>query len=191
MVFQEDEDIKHLELTDTVIRNIQLSNINIDHCIFKNVQFIDCTFTDIIISHSEFVNCLFVNLNIESILNTKFIHCKIQGLTTNELSIIKDSQFLGCSMSFSSIGDCNIKGTLFDDCNLDDSKFYRCKLIKTEIKLCSMERFENYCTSLNNINLSTCNLVDAKFKIDDLNGASCSIEQVVAIAKMLGIRVVD
>lgn len=191
MTFLEDEDIKNIEISDYIISDIRLDGINIDNCCFKNVQFIDCTLENLIISNSNFRNCLFVNCNIASIINSSFISCKLNGLNTSSLSIIKRSKFLGCDLQSSNIVNCTIKDTLFEECRFDDGKFYKCVFTNSEITNCRMMNFENYRTSLAGIDLSGCLIDGARFNVEDLKGAKCSMEQAIGIMIKLEIMVVE
>lgn len=168
------EEIYRKDYIECYFKNIDFSDKNIIGAVFDNCIFDNCSF-----SGAKVDDCSFIKSNIllSNLVGINIINCTI-----------KDTEINDCNISYSIISDLKISNVKLEDINFSNSSFYNLELKKINNINNNMESCEVF-TSLNNINLTSCNIHNLKTKIEYLKGCKVHLEQAIDLIKYLGVEI--
>ena len=129
-VIIENEDLSHIRLNNSSIRNAEWIGITIQEGMIQNTSFKGVTFNSPQFSDSEFTNvqftdCTFRYARFLGVRLTKcvFTNCKLEANEV-ENSLLRDCQFVGTSDDRSVFRESELHNSSFKDCVLENTSFY-------------------------------------------------------------------
>lgn len=165
------------------------SEVVFHNCSFEDVDFSGCTFTDIL-----FVGCRFISCSMErSWLNrVDFRACSAPGLGFNQGRLTGVS-FTDCQLRYADFSEASVRGVVARDTCLAESVWRAVKLGRVELERCDLSRADVMRTSLEGVDLSSCNIggLVVSSGLRELRGAIIAPEQALDLVGFLGVRIKD
>ena len=164
--------------------------LTIDSCRFKNVIFKNCSFENLDLIDTTFENCDLSNINFSNsgIHRTEFINCKLVGTRFEESNIkdvlIMDSIGRYSNFSFSKLNGVNIINSDFNEVIFQEVSHKKLSLEKSSF----INAYFNK-TSLNKVDLTTCEIDGINVNIEDISGAIVTSMQALHLTKLLNLQI--
>lgn len=158
-------------------------------CVFEGVDFSRCTFRDVRFTACRFMRCAMDRAWLD---RCDIIDCSAPGLSLVEArlaSVSVDASDLSyANLSEASIDRFRAHGTRFVEAALQRVRWKR-----VELDDCDLTRLDVFGTPLAGLDVSTCAFVAPVLSGNyrELRGATVSVEQALALAGLLGVRIAD
>lgn len=185
-----EEKIANKLIENTIIDNEDRMGMSIDSCIFRNVKFSNCSLQNIDLIDTRFENCDLSNIDLSrgSIHRVEFIGCKLLGARFDECSLM-NVLFQGVMGKYSNFAFAKFKGANILNCNFQEVVFQQVK--KEKIVFIDTDLTNSYFnkTSLDKIDLTTCEITGIDVQIDDIAGAIVTPMQALDLTRLMRLTV--
>lgn len=185
-----EEKIANKLIENTIIDNEDPMGMSIDSCIFRNVKFSNCSLQNIDLIDTRFENCDLSNIDFSrgSIHRVEFIGCKLLGARFDECSLM-NVLFQGVVGKYSNFAFAKFKGANILNCNFQEVVFQQVK--KEKIVFIDTDLTNSYFnkTSLDKIDLTTCEITGIDVQIDDIAGAIVTPMQALDLTRLMRLTV--
>ena len=179
------------KIQNKLIENITIEDkkdvgITIDSCIFRNVIFNNCSFKNIDLLDAKFENCDLSNSEFSggSIHRVEFINCKLLGATFDE-SNLKDVLFQKVLGKYSNFSFAKFKSVNIIECNFQEGIFQQVRNEKIVLKDTDLTNSYFNKTSLDKVDLTTCEISGIDLEIDDIGGAIVTAMQALDLTRLM------
>lgn len=185
-----DEKVKNKLVENITINDKEQIGFTIDSCIFKNVKFNNCSLQNVDLMDTRFENCDLSNIDFSrgSIHRVEFIDCKLLGAKFDEGSLI-DVLFQGALGKYSNFAFAKFKGVNIINCNFQEAVFQQVK--KGKLAFIDTDLTSSYFnkTSLDKMDLTTCEIGAIDVEIDDIAGAIVTPMQALDLTRLMRLTV--
>lgn len=182
---------------DTHYENNKFPKIVIDTnfygCSFTNIDFSSCDLKEVYFENCKFISCDFslCTPSRYALKYDEFISCKLMGISFIE-DHIEGCLFKETNMKYANFSDSKLDKVVFDDVNLEESSFISLKkLNKVVFNKCNLRLGDFYNTSLNGVDLTSCDITGIKTDLDSLKGLIVTPMQALDLSTILGIVIKD
>ena len=158
-------------------------------CIFQNVtlqgDFSQCEFVDVIFDHCDLSNCQFARSIFHRV---EWKHCKMIGTDFSQCAF-RHVFFTTCLMRYANFNASKWEDGICKDCDATEASFSLLEWKQMVLEQCNFTACELIGTSLENIDLSSCQIEGITVQAENLKGAIMNEQQALLCAKLLGITV--
>jgi uncharacterized protein YjbI with pentapeptide repeats len=187
----EDEDrISGVSVAECVIENQSAMRIELKQVLFRNAIFKDVELQNADIVDARFENCDLSNLDFrDSIIHrTEFKNCKMIGCNLSD-ALLQNVVMENCNLDysnlrFSCLKKVEIKDSRFCNADCQGSKFIEVAFDGVDFSRCRMAG-----TSLEDIDISSCEINEMGIGMEDIQGAIVSLNQAVMLSRLMGISI--
>ncbi|WP_078596695.1 pentapeptide repeat-containing protein [Evansella clarkii] len=186
----EDNSIGNVIIEDTEIYGEEIYKLRASQVIFRNVQFTEVSFRGIELTDVIFEKCDLSNADFTEALihRTEFLHSKLIGFNAAD-STLRNVLFSNCMARYGSFGYSDMKNVIFKGCQLNQAEFFEAKFKYLSFLKCDINDVNYTGTSLEEVDLSTCEFERLHVSLDKLTGCTVTAEQAVGFAKALGLKI--
>ncbi len=186
-------------ISNTVISDLELSEINAHEATFDTVVFRDCTFDTAIFSGCtlrdvRFINCRFIRCFFDRawLSRVDFIDCSAPGISLLQTRLAHVTA-RNTDFSYANLSETSIDQLRLSSCRLVEAAMQLAKIKRISLEGCDLTRLDVYRTPLTGIDLSDCTFVAPTLSQDyhELRGAIVSPDQALDLSRLLGIRIAD
>ena len=164
---QDEEELRGGIYRNQLLEGFDGSGIEFKNCVFHGCQFSQC--------------CLDL-----AACRVTLRGCKLMGVGMTH-SLLRDVSFLGCNLRYAAMGGSRLKAVLFDGCSLQESDCSEWRWKDTAFSDCDLRKAQLLHTSLNGMDLRSCELDSFRLAPQDLKGAIVTPEQAMMLAGFLGV----
>ena len=167
-----------------------LEGIEFDTCVFKNASFQSRRFVECSFDGCEFVKCnlSLVEIVHTSIVDAKFIDCKMIGISWGAISGILSASYEGCILNNNIFADMNLTKFAFTSCTFVDASFYNTKLNNAVFSDCDMKNCQFSQTDLSCADFTTSKNYYMNATTNTLHKAKFSLPEAVSLLGNLDIE---
>ena len=117
----------------------------------------------------------------------RFVNCKFSGANLAGASL-QDALFQNCTADGLMLPESRLKNVVFEDCNLQEASFSALgKKSSFCFERCDLRAVDFFRTSLNGIDLTSCEIDGIRLEGPEVRGAIVTALQACDLAKLLGV----
>ncbi len=188
-IYQDNDDIYGGLFEQNVEGEILIKGIEIHCCIFKNINFNNIKLDGVDLIDVEFEGCDLSHqiFSEQSICRVVFRDCKMFG-TQFIGAFFNDVVFYQCSTKYLNFSGASICKMLVENSDFTEATFMETKLKNILLCKVKLERAEFIYTSLNHVDLSTCDITHIVSDVDSLKGVIIDRFQAQDIVHLFGVK---
>ncbi|MEG1971726.1 MAG: pentapeptide repeat-containing protein [Oscillospiraceae bacterium] len=187
-----DDVVEEIRAADQQLHGKDFFKLEIKSSIFKNSRFTECNFASGAFFDIEFTSCDFSNSKFSGAYfsRCKFVGCKCIGMDMSE-TIVKESAFEGCDLSYSSFDEAKLTDVGFNSVNFSDGTMADAKLKRFSAVNSKFLRNNFFKTLLNGVDFTE-NEITAPILSNppiELHGAVLNMFQAADLIRLWGVIV--
>ena len=185
---QDEEELRGGIYRNQLLEGFDGSGIEFKNCVFHGCQFSQCCLDNLSLTDVLLENCSFSACHLQDLAACRVTlrGCKLMGVGMTH-SLLRDVSFLGCNLRYAAMGGSRLKAVLFDGCSLQESDCSEWRWKDTAFSDCDLRKAQLLHTSLNGMDLRSCELDSFRLAPQDLKGAIVTPEQAMMLAGFLGV----
>ncbi|MDQ1235850.1 uncharacterized protein YjbI with pentapeptide repeats [Paenibacillus sp. SORGH_AS306] len=185
---QSKDEFSHARIEHFTIDRQEAQRVSFDKTIFEHVDMIESHLAEIELTDVIFDQCDLSNIPFPRsfVHRTEFRNCKLIG-TDFAQSRLQNVRFTDCVADYSVFRFSQFKRVLFENCSLLGADYCSSVFNSVFFEQCQLDTAMLSGTSLDTVDLSTCDFTSLQIEIEDLRGCIISPYQASSFVGLMGL----